>query len=60
MQTVELIGAEQVQRAGHTMREAAADMQRAANEITEAMERNRRWWDEWLHRLEALKEETNG
>lgn len=48
---VTLLGAEQVQSAGNTMRSAADQMQRAASSIDEALARHQRFLDDWLARL---------
>ncbi len=55
MDSMYLMGSEDVQQAGHNMKAAAAEMTRAANQIWEAMERFR----EDVNRLEviATKEE---
>ena len=66
MEVVVLHGAESVERAGHSMSAAAADMIRAAAAMAESMETMRRvqqemdfsftnhqrFLNEWLHRLE--------
>lgn len=51
---VHLIGAEEVQRAGYTMREAAAEMNRAASHISESLYQQRVFMEEWIQRLEAI------
>lgn len=56
MQTVHLIGAEDVSRAASTMRSAADDMRSAAGSIDSALERHQRFLDDWLQRAEALVE----
>lgn len=48
-----LIGAEEVQQAGFTMSTAAAEMQCAASQISEALHTHRRFMDDWLLRLDA-------
>lgn len=53
---VTLLGAEQVSSAGHTMREAAREMQAAANSTEWALEQHRRFMDDWLSRFEAALE----
>ncbi len=55
MDSIYLMGSEDVQQAGHNMQAAAAEMTRASNQIWEAMERFR----EDVNRLEiiATKEE---
>lgn len=55
---IHLIGAEDVQRAGSAMREAAKYMQQAAASIEESLFRQRQFMEEWLSRFEgALKGE---
>ena len=56
MDTINLMGAEDVRNAGHTMQQAASEMRQAALTISEAMETQRRFLEEWLARLEAIKE----
>lgn len=51
---VTLIGAEQVQTASRLMGEAAAGMNRAASNLDEVLERNRRFMDDWLARFEQI------
>lgn len=51
---VVLVGADDVSRAASTMREAAAEMQRAAGNISYALEAHQRWADDWLGRLQAI------
>ena len=53
MEFVYLVGSEDVQKAGSVMRDAAAEMSRAANLISEAMARFR----EDVDRLERLRED---
>ncbi len=48
---ITLLGAENVQRAGHEMASAAAEMSRAAASFEESLYRQRIWLDEWLDRL---------
>lgn len=48
-----LVGAEQVQTAANTMRSAAEDMRRAASGMDDALERHRRFMDDWLQRFES-------
>ncbi len=50
MEYVYLSGSEGVEKAGYVMRDAAAEMIRAANQIWEAMDRFR----EDVNRLEAI------
>lgn len=51
---VTLIGAEDVRAAASSMREAAARMNNAVSYMDGALERHRRWADEWLTRLERI------
>ena len=51
MESINLIGSEQVQSAGRQMREAAEEMLRAANTIASENERQRQFLDDWLQRL---------
>ena len=59
METMRLIGAEQVQGAGYVMERAAERMSQAAASIDTDFERHRRWMDEWLARFEAAVAELN-
>jgi len=51
---VTLVGAEQVQSAASTMRSAADEMQRAAQNIEGSFERHQRFLDDWLQRFEQV------
>ena len=54
---IHLIGAEQLSRASHTMMEAAREMQRAAGSISDTLDGQRRYLEEWIGRFEnAVKE----
>ena len=58
---INLLGADDVARAGSTMRGAAETIQQAANCIAESVEINRRTLDDFLIRLEyVLKEDREG
>ncbi len=59
METIVLIGAEDVQRAGSTMRDAATEMSRAAETIREAFSQQQRFMDDWLMRLEVALEKKH-
>ena len=48
-----LVGAEDVQRASHAMKDAASEMQRAASNIEDSLFRHRQSMDEWLVRFDA-------
>lgn len=54
MDSIYLHGSEDVQRAGNRIANAADDFNRAANNIEESNERQRRFMDEWLQRFEAI------
>jgi hypothetical protein len=60
---INLIGAEDVRCAGRSISSAAADMQRAANQITEALVLHQRFMDIWLcqfrQAIEKLTKEKN-
>ena len=51
---VHLIGAENVERGASRIAGAADDMQRAVNQLDNALERHRAWADEWLSRFEDI------
>ncbi len=57
MNTMHLIGAEQVERASGQMTRAADDMQKAASSMAFALEQHQRFLDDWLQRLEGTLEE---
>lgn len=56
MNTVELIGVEQVQRAARTMADAAESMSRTATNIDGSLERHQRFLDDWLTRFQEILE----
>ena len=58
MESIYLVGSEDVQRAGEAMRNAAAEMTQAANQMWEASIRFERDVDR-LEYLQASKEETD-
>jgi hypothetical protein len=49
-----LVGAEQVQSAANSMKNAAEEMQRAAANMEGSLERHRRWADDWLQTFERV------
>jgi hypothetical protein len=51
---IQLLGAEEVQRAASRMLEAADKMSNAAMSIDSSLERNQRYLDDWLSRFEAV------
>ena len=50
---VNLLGAEDVSRAGSRMSDAASEMSRAASSIAHSLECHQRFMDDWLARLDA-------
>lgn len=54
METIVLMGAEDVSRAGHNMSNAAEEMKRAAAQIEDSLFRHQRFLDDWLIRLEQI------
>lgn len=56
MQSIHLIGSEDVSRAASSMREAASTMQSAASNIAYSLEQHQRFLDDWLQRLTTLLE----
>jgi len=59
---ITLLGAEDVSRAGSSMRAAANTMQGVAAQIEDSLDRHRNFLDAWIFRFEEaikkLKEET--
>lgn len=51
---ITLLGAEQVQSAANTMRSAADTMGCAANNMSDVLDRNQRFMDDWLLRFETV------
>ena len=54
-----LIGAEDVRSAANSIRQSADDMQRAALSISDTLEVQRRYMDEWISRFEIAIKEMN-
>lgn len=54
METVYLVGSEQVQSAAHRMVEAAHEMKSAASHIDTALTQHQVFLDEWLSRFERV------
>lgn len=50
---VTLLGAEDVQRAGHTISSAANSMQSAASSIAQTAEQQQQYMEEWIGRFET-------
>ena len=57
MERIYLIGAEQVDSAGIRMRDAAHEMLRAANMISESLFKHKQDMDEFLDRLDQIMNE---
>ena len=57
MESIYLVGSEQVQSAARQMSEAADQMRRAANTLSSENEFQRRFLDDWLQRLAATFED---
>ena len=55
MESIHLVGAEEVARAGRTMAQAAAEMQHAASRIEYALQHFASQMETWLARLEELQ-----
>jgi hypothetical protein len=58
MEFITLLGAEDVQRAGHTMSSAAQDMKMAASSLDDTLHRQRLFLDDWLMRFENIIEQS--
>lgn len=56
LETILLIGADEVRSAGNTIANAADSMRQTQNWQTEEMQRHRIFLDEWLARFEAVLE----
>lgn len=54
MDSIYLVGAEDVKRAASSMYMAAEEMASAARTISSAHEQQRQWMEAWLDRFEAL------
>lgn len=59
MEYVQLLGAEDVQRAAASFGNRVRDFQQAINQLTETNERHLRLFEELVERLERLKETDN-
>lgn len=53
MNSMHLIGAEEVSRAACTMRDAASEMSRAASSIHDAFYQHQQFLNDWLDRLDG-------
>ena len=54
---ITLLGAEDVRAAGSSMKSAAETIRQAAGSLEDSLFRHRQFMDEWMCRLETLKEE---
>ncbi len=54
MDSVYLIGAEDVKNAGYVFQGAATDMRNAASWMAEALQQHQRFLDDWLARFEVV------
>ena len=52
METMVLMGAEQVERAGHNIKSAAESLHSTASMITDSAFQQRIWMEEWITRFE--------
>lgn len=59
MNTVHLIGAEDVRSAGNSMRQAADDMRRAASQMSDAFESHQRFLTNWLQDIQSVMEKKD-
>ena len=59
MEFIHLTGAEQVQNAANSMREAAETMKRAASEIQSTFEQQRIFLNQWLTDFESILRSGN-
>jgi len=57
---ITLLGAEQVQSAGCSMRDAGVRMQSAASSIEDSIQRHERFLDDWLTRFEIVVDKLKG
>ena len=55
MDYIYLVGTEQVQTAGNTMRQAATDMQRAADSMSYSLEAHQRFLTNWLDDYRSIQ-----
>lgn len=54
METILLVGTEEVQRAGNSIREAAHTMSNVSSNMQVALEAHQRFLDDWLLRFEQI------
>ena len=59
MDTVYLVGSEEVQRAGSAMHQAATEMTRAASVIQDALYQHERFLENWLVQFKELIRELS-
>jgi hypothetical protein len=58
MESIYLMGSEDVRSASSTMSRAAEQMQGAASNVASALEQHQRFLDDWLSRFEAALAKT--
>ena len=58
MEHINLLGSEDVYRAGTMMQQAATEMTRAASSIEESLQMHQRFLDDWLSRFEDILKEN--
>jgi hypothetical protein len=56
MDSIQLIGSDDVRRAGHNIQSAAEDMKRAADIIDSALMTHRQYLEDWITRFEQVIE----
>lgn len=56
MDYITLLGSEDVERAGHQITRAAETMRQTAADMDRALHQHRVWMDEWLNRLASILE----
>ena len=56
MESIYLMGSEDVRSAANTMRSAAEEMNRAASYFQSVVEQQQRFMDDWLDRLQTAME----
>jgi hypothetical protein len=59
VESIYLMGSEDVQRAASRIASAAEEMQRAGSNMAGAFEQHQRFMDDWLSRLEAALSQSS-
>ncbi len=57
MDSLYLVGSEDVKNAGYAMKEAATEMKNASSWILEALQQHQQFLDDWLMRFETILKE---